>query len=670
MRLPWGISVKEVYLAFFCLISIALCGFTMLIYAQYQRVQRLNEYTIYQYENIRQSRLILADVIDMETGVRGYVMSGNTTFLEPYSKADTRLRDEIFSLRNQTYYEPNAFAETNQWLNQIEEIQALLAKQVAYIKMFGRTTISPHEMDEERSKMDTLRAIVETSVEKRLDLLHSQVAHVDAQRSTFSYILIGGTILGVCILLAGTILIIRLEVEKEKVEDENQRAQSRVLAVLNGVNDGLFELNFVNDTMYMSREFKAMLGFAEDEMADNAETVVNLIHPDDVEKALDVRRDYITKKTTHYINVFRMKHKDGTWRWIMSRGVGTWDRFGQIRSLIGTHTDITEQKAREEELRQLNADMEAFTYITSHDMRSPLVNLKGFSHELALAINDVNTLLEPRKDAIGAATWTRLEAILRHDIPESLGFIGNAVDRMDTLTTAILDLSRIGKYVHHDELVSVRDVVDKCLGAQSYEISRKGVEVTLGDLPELVCDRLALEQIFSNLIDNAVKYLRPDQPGRIEVTCTQTSRDHVFAIRDNGRGIAPEDSDRVFNIFRRARNTGDVRGLGIGMAFVKASLRKMSGTIWFESALDVGTIFYFSLPVKAFEPKPADSLPFDGPVAEPASPKTLLSGLSGLLTPVPHVTGEPQSSDELQTSDDVKNGGTVLKPWAKRGKRA
>ncbi len=607
MRLPWGVTVKEVYLAFFCLISIALCAFTMVIYAQYQRVQHLNEYTVYQYENIRQSRLILADVIDMETGVRGYVMSGNIKFLEPYTKADARLRDEIFVLRNKTYYEPTSFAETNQWLNRIEEIQTLLSKQVAYIKMFGKSTISPGEMDLEKVKMDALRATIETSVDKRLVLLRDQVAHVEAQRNNFIYILIIGTVLGVGILLAGTVLIIRLEVEKEKVEDENQRVESRFLAVMNGVNDGLYELNFVNDTMYMSKEFKAMLGFDEDEIEDTAEAAIILIHPDDVEKSLEVRRDYITKKTPHYVNVFRMKHKDGTWRWIMSRGVGTWDRFGQIRTLIGTHTDITEQKAREEELRQLNADMEAFTYITSHDMRSPLVNLKGFSHELTLAVSDVNDLLAPQRDKIGPATWGKLDTILKHDIPEALGFIGNAVDRMDTLTTAILDLSRIGKYVYHDEWVNMREIFDKCLGAQSYEISGKQVEVTVGPLPDIVADRMALEQIVSNLLDNAVKYLRPGEPGRIEVACQETGRDHIVSIRDNGRGIAPEDSDRVFNIFRRARNTGDVRGLGIGMAFVKASLRKMGGAIWFESTLGEGTTFYVSLPRKTLD-RPAPEL--------------------------------------------------------------
>ena len=102
--------------------------------------------------------------------------------------------------------------------------------------------------------------------------------------------------------------------------------------------------------------------------------------------------------------------------------------------------------------------------------------------------------------------------------------------------------------------------------------------------------------MFSNLIDNAVKYLKPGRPGRIDIQCHETGRDYIFSIRDNGRGIEPEDSQKVFHIFRRARNTGDVRGLGLGMAFVKATLRKLNGAIWFDSTLYDGTTFYVSLP--------------------------------------------------------------------------
>lgn len=598
MWLPWGINVKHIYLAFFSIVSIALCAFTMIIHSQYKTVEDLNDDTIYQYETIGQTRNIYIGTLEMENGVRGYILSGDDHFLKPYREAGMRLRAQVVTLRNVTYREKAFFAQTNVWLDSIDDIQKTYERQIAAVRTHGRGAVSIEDLARQKHAMDALRERLDDSVALRLASLKAHVKQVQSQRANFIYILIIGAIIGIGIVLIGTITIIKLETENQAFEDESRKAELRFRTVMNGINDGLYELNFVSETFYASREFKAMLGYGEDEIADTIDSVMGLIHPDDLPKVLEVRRQYIMRQSPVYANVFRMKHKDGTWRWVLSRGVGTWDKFGQIRTLIGTHTDITEQKEREEEYKQLHADMEAFTYITSHDMRSPLVNLKGFSHELSMAVEEVRELIEPAQKKLGAETWMRLEALLKADIPESLGFIGKAVDRMDTLTTAILDLSRIGKYVYREDRVNSRTIFDKCLGAQGYELTGKGVEVVVGQLPELITDPVALEQIFSNLLDNAVKYLQPGRPGRIEVNCVETSREYVFSIRDNGRGIEADDRQKVFHIFRRARNTGDVRGLGLGMAFVKATLRKLSGAIWFESTLDVGTTFYFSLPKK------------------------------------------------------------------------
>ncbi len=598
MWLPWGINVKHIYLAFFSIVSIALCAFTMIIHGQYKTVEDLNDDTVYQYETIGQTRNIYIGTLEMENGVRGYILSGDDRFLKPYREAGSRLRAQVVTLRNVTYREKAFFAQTNVWLDSIDDIQKTYERQIAAVGTHGRGAVSVQDLSRQKAAMDSLRERLDDSVAQRLSGLKAHVKQVESQRANFIYILIIGAIIGIGIVLIGTITIIKLETENQAFEDESRKAEMRFRTVMNGINDGLYELNFVSETFYASREFKAMLGYGEDEIADTIDAVMGLIHPDDLPKVLEVRRQYIMRQSPVYANVFRMKHKDGTWRWVLSRGVGTWDKFGQIRTLIGTHTDITEQKEREEEYKQLHADMEAFTYITSHDMRSPLVNLKGFSHELAMAVEEVRELIEPQKKKMSADSWTRLEALLKADIPESLGFIGKAVDRMDTLTTAILDLSRIGKYVYREDRVSSRAIFDKCLGAQSYELTGKGVEVVVGHLPELITDPVALEQIFSNLLDNAVKYLQPGRPGRIEVGCVETSREYVFSIRDNGRGIEADDRQKVFHIFRRARNTGDVRGLGLGMAFVKATLRKLSGAIWFDSTVDVGTTFYFSLPKK------------------------------------------------------------------------
>lgn len=242
--------------------------------------------------------------------------------------------------------------------------------------------------------------------------------------------------------------------------------------------------------------------------------------------------------------------------------------------------------------------METFTFIASHDLRAPLVNLKGFAGEMQLAIEKIMPILYAAEDKFTPEQWKTLHELLAADIPESLNFIMQSVDKMDALTTAVLDLSRIGKHEYRCEPVDTHAVVQRCLGTLAFEIAQNGISVSCEPLPVIDSDPLALEQVFSNLLDNAVKYLDPARPGKIEIAARQERPDVIFAIRDNGRGIAPEDSNKVFQIFRRARNSTDVRGMGMGMAFVQSTVRRLGGSIWFTSQVGQGTVFYIKLPLK------------------------------------------------------------------------
>ncbi|MDC7676698.1 ATP-binding protein [Asticcacaulis machinosus] len=596
MKLPWAIARKHYYIAVFCLISLAFVTFSYVLYKQYNKVQTHNDFSLYQSQVIDQSRLIVIDLVDMETSVRGFMVTGDEAFLDPYFTAYARLQSGIVNLRNTTYPEVAAREEVNSWLKVIDNYQKLLSDQITDVRTRGAGSPSSAALNAQKAQMDELRQMLDQSIARRGVTLRLQSKAAQSQKNNFLTVIVLGNVLMIGILLVGTVTIINLEVANQRFEDAHRRSEERFKTVLNGINDGVFEYNFINDSMYMSPEYKSMLGYDEADIKDDFKATIDLIHPDDKDAALATLKAFREGPSALYTNVFRMHHKDGTWRWIMSRAVAQRGDDGRMRSMVGAHTDITDQKNREEELRQLHADMETFTYITSHDLRSPLVNLKGFSRELDMAIAEVSDTLTPYQDKIKPEDWSKIDLNLHRDIPEALTFIGKGVERMDTLTTAILDLSRIGRYVHRYERVDSRAIIDKCIGAQSFEIQNKGAEVIIHDLPELVTDALALEQVFSNLLDNAVKYLTVERKGRIEIGSQQTARDFVFYIRDNGRGIDAADSGKIFEIFRRARNTSDVRGLGIGMSFVKTTLRKMDGAIWFESAVGVGTTFFVRLP--------------------------------------------------------------------------
>jgi len=166
---------------------------------------------------------------------------------------------------------------------------------------------------------------------------------------------------------------------------------------------------------------------------------------------------------------------------------------------------------------------------------------------------------------------------------------------MDTLITAILNLSRLGRRELKTEPVDMGAVVRSILDSLAHQIETNRTEVAIRDLPVITADRIAMEQIMGNLLDNSLKYLEPGRPGRLEIWADVGGEECVFHVKDNGRGIREEEIPRVFELFRRAGRQ-DVPGEGMGLAFVKTLVRRLGGRIWCESEPGVGSTFSFTLP--------------------------------------------------------------------------
>jgi signal transduction histidine kinase len=278
------------------------------------------------------------------------------------------------------------------------------------------------------------------------------------------------------------------------------------------------------------------------------------------------------------------------------------DKDGRIIAAIEMVEDITERKQAEErlkiysgELQEINEDLKSFASIVSHDLRAPLVNIKGFAGEFAYVAKDIRSLIGKHLDRFEQAERRKLSALLEKDIPEALEFIGSSVNRMDNQISAILKLSRAGRRTLNPEPLQTGEVVQGILRTLTHQLESRAVTVTVGALPDLVADRTAMEQIFGNLLDNAVKYLDPSRPGEIAVTAEPGLWEVVFRVRDNGRGMAQEDIPKAFEIFRRVGKQ-DMPGDGMGLAYVKALVRSLGGRIWCKSESGVGTTFSFALP--------------------------------------------------------------------------
>jgi PAS domain S-box-containing protein len=243
--------------------------------------------------------------------------------------------------------------------------------------------------------------------------------------------------------------------------------------------------------------------------------------------------------------------------------------------------DVSEAKqaraAREqllEDLKEKNAELERFTYTVSHDLKSPLITIKGFLGMI-------------ERDAL-AGNLERLRGDLRR--------IGNAADHMKELLDDLLALSRIGRITHPPADIPLVSLAEEAAALLAGALKERGVELTIGrGLPTVRGDRIRLREALQNLLENAVKFMGTQPAPRIEIGARTAADAQVFYVRDNGVGIDPRYHDKVFGLFEKI--DGKSEGSGMGLAIVKRIVEVHGGRIWVESAgLGQGTCFCFTLP--------------------------------------------------------------------------
>jgi PAS domain S-box-containing protein len=346
------------------------------------------------------------------------------------------------------------------------------------------------------------------------------------------------------------------------------------------------------------------------------------IHPADVENLL-TRWKHALKTGTDHEAEFRLKAKDGTYRWFLGRGRPLRAADGNIIRWFGTCTDIEERKASEarllsfsqemerrvaertqdlqlanSELARKNEEVEAFVYIVSHDLRTPLVNLQGFSKELEQSCEELRESFLPALSA--SPEKERLESILTEDIPGSLRYITASTTKFERLIEALLELSRCGRHVYRSEELDLVALAHATLDSMRRSIATSGAQVSVAPMPKAQGDPTALGQVLSNLIGNSVKYLQPGRPGRIEIggvleqSTAQQPTAHYW-VRDNGAGLPSSAKPRLFQVFQRF-HPQLAPGDGIGLAMVKKIVERHGGKIWAEGEEGVGTTFHFTLP--------------------------------------------------------------------------
>lgn len=270
----------------------------------------------------------------------------------------------------------------------------------------------------------------------------------------------------------------------------------------------------------------------------------------------------------------------------------------QANHIAAIVSDITLIRESQELLDAKNKELESYIYAASHDLRSPLVNIQGFSKRLEKQSEQISDLLA--NCSVEFEQKSEIEKITNEAVPKALNFIQTNVQKMDVLINGLLQISRTGRIKLYLQEVNTFNLISKIVNSFNYQLAEIGAKVKLERLSPCYGDENQLNQVFSNLIGNAIKYRDTNRELQITISSQLVKTKVIYKIQDNGVGISPENLDKIWAVFFRVDSSEVDAGEGIGLSLVKRIVEKHKGKVWVESTFGVGTSFFVELQTKEF----------------------------------------------------------------------
>ena len=382
-------------------------------------------------------------------------------------------------------------------------------------------------------------------------------------------------------------IAIKIDISHRKeIEDALRVSEHRWKFAVEGSGDGIWDWNAETNEVFYSKQWKEMLGYEADELSNSLSEWSDRIHPEDRDNCFEDLQKHFNGENEIYVSEHRMLCKDGTYKWILDRGKTIdWIEPGKPRRVIGTHTDVTQQKTLEETLKQgiekereLNDMKSRFVSTASHEFRTPLASILIISDSLI-------------------AYWHKME---EDQIVSRLERIKEQIQHLSKIVNDVLKLSKIqeGKTEIHLEKIDVVHMINGII--ESFDVDNQlqnkikfeSCETSIS----LMLDVRLTQQVLNNLISNAIKYA-PENP-EIVIRIEKNQSGLIIGVHDNGIGIPVEEQKHMFTPFYRASNTKTIQGNGLGLNIVRESIRLQGGEVTFDSTPGKGSSFYIHMPNK------------------------------------------------------------------------
>ena len=397
----------------------------------------------------------------------------------------------------------------------------------------------------------------------------------------------------------------KLEEKVEKLRQEKialKISEKRLHEAQEITHIGHWDMDLRDGVLRWSDEMYRILGLKPGEFAPSYEAFLEAVVPEDRERVAEAYQASLSKKTEYDIQ-HRLRSKEGEIKYVCAKCQTQYNNSGSPLYLIGTLQDITQQKQmemdREAAIRGLslaNTRLENIIYATCHDLRSPLVNVQGFTSELAHDCAQLDACLN-NLDIAGEVR--EQYAHVQRDIQDVMEVISSNVVKMDHLLTGLYNYCSVGQERPDIQSLDMNVLVKDVLKCMQYQIDKSGATVTLASLPPCLGDVAMSSRVFNNLILNAIQYLDPLRPGRVHISGRVEGKVSVYCVEDNGVGIEREHQKKIFDVFHRLEPRGAVPGEGLGLSIALHALGMQNGTICLESERGKGSHFYVALPAVA-----------------------------------------------------------------------
>jgi PAS domain S-box-containing protein len=377
------------------------------------------------------------------------------------------------------------------------------------------------------------------------------------------------------------------EAEREEAEVALRDSEQRLQLAVNASGTGLWDCDLYTGRTQYSAAWRRLFGYGDDELPDTPETWAGVVHPDDLARIANDMQSYLTDAASSYESEFRIRHHDGSYRWVLSRARLLRNASGQPYRMLGSQIDITERKRSEGELHQAKEAAEAANHAKSQF-------LANMSHEIRTPLNGIIGMTE-----------LALQTELTPEQREYLQMVAASGDALMTVINDVLDFSKIeaGKLALDPVDFDLRDAIGDTMRAVAVRAHLKGLELAYEVHPDvpaaIVADPNRLRQILTNLIGNAIKFTEHGEV-LVSVSPQASTADEVrlhFSVRDNGIGIAAEKQPAIFRAFEQAdgSTTRKYGGTGLGLTIARRLVELMGGELWVESAIGCGSTFHFTL---------------------------------------------------------------------------